>query len=203
MELGDIEFVVDQNVYPPSEDTYLLLDALEVREGDSFMEVGCGAGLITVAAARICDRVFATDISFEAVRNTTQNLRRNLLNHKCSVTQTDLLAPFGPIARFSVIAFNPPYLPKDEITTEMDSAFIGGEVGVETTVRFIHEGSRLLELGGRMYVVASSLADLQRVEEEMNSYSLEVREVASSRFFFEKLQILEGTLLKGQTETVL
>ncbi len=203
MQLGDVDFVVDSEVYPPSDDTYLLLDAIEVNDDDIFMEVGCGSGIITLAAAQACQEVFATDVSLNAVRNTMQNLRRNSLSSRCSVVQTDILSSFRPRAHFSVIVFNPPYLPQDDISTGMDHAFVGGPSGVETTERFIREGINHLHENGRLYVIASSLADMDRIKSTMKTCSLITRVVASSSFFFETLSVLEGTHVKDRTETVL
>jgi release factor glutamine methyltransferase len=203
VQLGNVDFVVNPEVYPPSDDTYLLLDAIKVNDSDIFMEVGCGSGLITLAAAKACSQVFATDVSLTAVRNTVQNLRRNALISRCSVIQTDILSSFAPVAHFSVIVFNPPYLPQDDITTGMDHAFVGGPSGAETTERFIREGVNHLRENGRLYVVTSSLADMGQIKNTMEGCSLNTRVVASSRFFFETLSILEGTAVKGRTETVL
>ncbi|MFX1416302.1 MAG: 50S ribosomal protein L11 methyltransferase, partial [Promethearchaeota archaeon] len=92
MKSNGIELVTDSEVYPPSEDTYLLLDAIELGPSDTFLEIGCGSGLLSVAAARIAQKVVATDISLRAIRNTKENLIRNALDHRCSVIQSDLLS---------------------------------------------------------------------------------------------------------------
>ncbi|MFX0045922.1 MAG: HemK2/MTQ2 family protein methyltransferase [Candidatus Hermodarchaeota archaeon] len=194
MKLNGIELVTDSEVYPPSEDTYLLLGAIELGPRDSFLEVGCGSGLLSVAAAKTARRVVATDISLEAVRNTQENLIRNSLDHRCSVIQSDLLCAIDPHSKFSVIAFNPPYLPKDEHTTDMDRALVGGVVGVEMTERFLHEAPAYLQSRGSVYVVASSLADVERVEAAMLKNGLRVERPATKRLFFETLQVLRGTL---------
>ncbi|UCH04705.1 MAG: methyltransferase [Candidatus Thorarchaeota archaeon] len=193
MKPNGIELVTDSEVYPPSDDTYLLLDAIELGPSDSFLEIGCGSGLLSVAAARTSRRVVATDISLEAVRNTRENLIRNSLDHRCSVIQSDLLSAIDPNSKFSIIAFNPPYLPKDEHTSDMDRALVGGTVGVEMTERFLSEVSSYLESQGSVYVVASSLADLERVEAAMLKNGLRVERTATKRLFFEILQVLRGT----------
>jgi len=189
-----IELVTDSEVYPPSEDTYLLLDAIELGLGDSFLEIGCGSGLLSVAAAKTAQRVVATDISLEAVRNTQENLIRNSLDHRCSAIQSDLLSALNPNSKFSVIAFNPPYLPKDEHTTDMDRALVGGMVGVEMTETFLREAPAYLQNQGSVYVVASSLADMERVEAAMLKNGLRVERPATKKLFFETLQVLRGTL---------
>ncbi|MFW9943604.1 MAG: HemK2/MTQ2 family protein methyltransferase [Candidatus Sifarchaeia archaeon] len=194
MKSNGIELVTDSEVYPPSEDTYLLLDAIEIGPSDTFLEIGCGSGLLSVAAARIAQKVVATDISLRAMRNTQENLVRNALDHRCSVIQSDLLSALDPKSKFSVIAFNPPYLPKDEHTTDMDRVLVGGKVGVEITERFLREVRGYLQSQGSVYVVASSLADVERVEAAMLKNGLRVKRQATKKLFFETLQVLRGTL---------
>ncbi len=194
MKLNGIELVTNSEVYPPSEDTYLLLDAIEIDPSDSFLEIGCGSGLLSVAASKTAQRVVATDISLEAVRNTQENLIRNSLAYRCSVIQSDLLSAISPDSKFSVITFNPPYLPKDEYTTDMDHALVGGSVGVEMTETFLREVVAYLQDQGSVYVVASSLADIERVEAAMLETGLRVERPAAKKLFFETLQVLRGTL---------
>ncbi|MHA2379509.1 MAG: HemK2/MTQ2 family protein methyltransferase [Candidatus Thorarchaeota archaeon] len=187
-----IQLVTDSEVYPPSEDTYLLLDAIELRPGDSFLEIGCGSGLLSVTAAMTAERVVATDISLEAVVNTQENLIRNSLDHRCSVVQSDLLSAISPDSKFSVIALNPPYLPGDEHVTDMDYAFVGGVVGVELTERFLQEAPARLQEKGSVYVVASSHADVDRLGAAMLKNELRVESVATKKLFFETIYVLRG-----------
>ncbi|NHJ12603.1 MAG: methyltransferase domain-containing protein [Candidatus Thorarchaeota archaeon] len=195
MQHEGIQLTFDPEVYPPAEDTYLLLEAIDVVKDDLFLEVGCGSGLIAIAAARHARFVIASDISMSAVRNARDNLKRNRMDHKCAVIQTDLLASLSPDAQFSIIAFNPPYLPSDNHTTEMDHALVGGPMGVEVTERFVKQAVFRLIPGGRLYVVVSSQSDISRIRKTMRNLGLKVRTASSTRIFFEILQVLEGTRL--------
>ncbi|MFW9863048.1 MAG: HemK2/MTQ2 family protein methyltransferase [Candidatus Thorarchaeota archaeon] len=194
MKHNDKMVEIDEGVYPPSEDTYLLLDAIELMRDDTFLEVGCGAGLISVAAAEVAKTVVATDLSLEAVRNTHRNLKGNLVDIPCIVIQSDLLGAIAKDARFSVIAFNPPYLPQDRVVTDMDHALVGGSSGVELTERFILQAISHLEENGRIYVVVSSLADIKRVSDFMRSQGLQVNIIAEAKLFFESIRVLRGTV---------
>jgi len=193
VRVEDLDFRVDSGVYAPVEDTFLLIDAIDFDHDDVFLDVGCGAGLLTLGAARIARRVVATDISLKAARNTLRNLERNGLELPCSVMQSDLLGSIPPAALFSVIAFNPPYLPYDGTTTEMDHALVGGVKGTELTERFIKQAVRHLQRGGSVFVVSSSLANIKDLRSAMAKCGLHTEIVASISIFFEKIQVLMGT----------
>jgi release factor glutamine methyltransferase len=190
-------------VYPPSEDTYLLIDSISLTEKDSFLEVGCGAGLVTLAAARIAEKVVATDISINAVRNTVENLKRNNLDHQVSVFQGDLLTAFRKPSYFTVIAYNSPYLPQDNTLSGIDQATIGGQKGTEISERFLSQVIDHLNQGGRVYLVCSTLADVKKIQCIMEARGLSVRVATSKKMFYEELFVLEGSLLKSYKETVL
>lgn len=191
--------VVFNDVYPPSEDSYLLLDALEVNQKDSVLEVGSGSGVISVDLLRRAGKVVSVDLSLSAVRNTMENIRKHGLEHVGEVVQSDLATAISPDARFSMIVFNPPYLPIDEYTTSLDQALVGGEQGNEVILRFLSQASHLLRQNGSIYLVMSSLSDPGSVQESMRSLGLTVDVPATKSQFFEKLVVLRGTLRHKQT----
>ena len=193
MRIEDLDFRVDSGVYAPAEDSFLLMDAINLDRDDVFLDVGCGAGLLTLGAARIARRVVATDISLKAARNTLRNLKRNGLEHPCSVMQSDLLGSIPPAALFSIIAFNPPYLPYDGTATQMDHAFVGGAKGTEITERFIQQAVGNLQRGGSVFVVGSSLANIKDLKNVMVNCDLHIEIVGSLSVFFEKIQVLRGS----------
>ena len=189
-------------VYPPAADTYLLLDAIVIEPADVILDVGCGVGLATLVAASKAQRVISLDISHLAVRNTIQNLRRNDLGFNVSVVQSDLFSGLSNSTKFSMIMFNPPYLPADKMTTEMDHALIGGEDGSEITERFVREASAFLERDGRLYVVVSTLENVDAITKVFHDNGFQVERVNETSLFFEKIQVLKD-IFKGHKETVL
>lgn len=194
MDEKEYDVIVYPDVYPPSEDTYLLIDALDVNSEDVFLEVGCGAGLVTMSVAKKSYRVVSVDSSFEAVCNTLENLRRNGLNNNCHVVESDLLGAFAPSFKFSLIVFNPPYLPEDDEKTDFDHALIGGLKGIEMTQRFIRQAVEHLAKGGRIFTVVSNLADIESIKLTMTECGLTVEVASEASLFFEKIQVLKGTL---------
>ena len=193
---------VNDGVYPPAADTYLLLDAIAIDSSDIVLDVGCGAGLATLVAASKAQRVVSVDISHQAVKNTTQNLRNNGLGQNVSIIQSDLFSGLSDTGKFSMIMFNPPYLPADEMSTDMDHALIGGEDGSELTEIFVNQASSYLVQGGRLYVVVSTLENIDAIIKTFNDNNFQVEQVNETSLFFEKIQVLKG-VFKGHKEMVL
>lgn len=194
MKYDQFDVQVAPGVYPPSEDSHLLLDAVEFKADDDVLDLGCGVGLISLMALSVVSSVVSIDLSLEAVRNTQENLRRNGFAQQANVIQSDLLGALNSDVRFSVIAFNPPYLPAEDNHSDLDHALIGGEEGTETTLRFLDQAINHLKPDGRIYLVASSLANEERISKRMVSLGLTVECVAEQKMFFEKLSILRGIL---------
>ncbi|MGY5871552.1 MAG: methyltransferase [Candidatus Thorarchaeota archaeon] len=196
------EFDVFDGVYAPAADTYLLLDAISIKPTDIVLDVGCGAGMGTLVAASKAQCVVSVDISLQAVRNTSENLRRNKLEYNTAVLQTDLFTGLSREKKFSLIMFNPPYLPADDMSTDMDHALIGGEEGSELTERFVKEAAHHITKNGQLYVVVSTLADTEAINRSFEDNNFQVEHVNETQLFFEKIQVLKG-IFKGHKETVL
>ncbi|MBD3405995.1 MAG: methyltransferase [Candidatus Lokiarchaeota archaeon] len=192
---GDkIDFDVHKGVYSPAMDSYLVLDAIELKPTDTFLEIGCGVGLATAMASKIVKKAIAVDISLEAVRNTMDTLRRNTRLVNNSVIQSDLLTAFHSSAKFSVIVFNPPYLPADEHKTSMDHAFIGGITGTEVSERYIAQACKHIEKNSTIYVIVSSHSNPDHIIRIMEERGLEVQSIGHRIFFMERVDLIQGKL---------
>ncbi len=169
-----IEIDVLKEVYNPSDDSYLLLRAIEVGPGQSLLEMGCGSGLISVHAAKLGANVTAVDINPEAVECTRQNANRNGVRVK--VRESDLFQNVG--GYYDVIAFNPPYLPTETRSTSwIEKSWSGGEEGSETAIAFLGQAWRFLAPGGRVYLALSSIGGLMSVlKEAKEKYECEMIE---------------------------
>ncbi len=191
-----LDIRISSDVYPPSVDTYLLLDSVETKPDDVLLEMGCGSGYITV---NLCEKVMKTvalDISDAAVRNTMENVEKNHLQYRCDVVQSDLFSALTPNFKFSLIIFNPPYLPEDEFKTSLEHALVGGETGIELTEEFLNQAVKHLQPGGRIYVIVTSISDVEKIKRVMTDHLLAPTIVGEKSLFFEKILVLRGTLEK-------
>ena len=178
---------MSRDVYEPSEDTELLIDAIRREErslqGLRALDVGTGSGAVAAAMDEMgADLVVAVDISPLAARMAKGKV--------ADVLRADLLSALrGP---FDVVAFNAPYLPsspEERVDGWLDRAFHGGEGGVEVSEAFVRDLRRVLAPGGRAYLVVSSRADLERLARAIAHAGLRHEKVASARFFFEEIAV--------------
>lgn len=107
------------HVYEPSEDSFLLLDALEIelpylleKKPSVCLEIGPGSGIIISALAKYLNYqrqgFFAVDINKFACDATKRTSKANGVN--AEVINMDLLTAFKPNS-VDLLVFNPPYVP--------------------------------------------------------------------------------------------
>lgn len=188
MEWRGIWYATHPDVYEPSDDTFLLADevAKACGPGTRFLEVGCGTGLVSLAAAKSGASVVCTDRNPLAPDLAAQNGRENGL--KIAGVLTDLAA--GIDGRFDVVAFNPPYLPTAEdehVSGPLDWAFDGGPDGNAVALRFAKQMARLRP--ALILVIHSSLSDPGPLIAELEAAGYVHDVAASQKHFYEELTV--------------
>ncbi len=185
----------DENVYEPSDDTYLLLDSLEKvdsRAGSRVLEVGCGTGIISIALSGRAASVVACDINTHAVDVCKRNAARNKVKN-VEVVGSDLFS--GVSGRFDLIVFNTPYLPQsldETVSGEINHAWDGGVDGRKVIERFLAEVSSYLSEGGRIVFLESSLSDYEKSLSYLESAGFEVKIINRLKLNFEELVVIEA-----------
>lgn len=183
-------------VYEPSEDTFQLLEAVEVKKCDFVLEIGTGCGIIALECLRRGTNVVCTDVNPYAVEITKRNYLKNksILNGKIDVRQGSLFSVVKPDEKFDVIIFNPPYLPTNSEeriggTGWFDIATDGGKDGLAITRKFIKELPKHLREKGRAYFVFSSLSDRKKLDTYLSKSKLKAEVVLSRWFNDEQIDI--------------
>ena len=95
-----------------------------VRQGERWLEIGTGSGVLACALARAKAKVTATDIDPTAVRNTRLNAA--LGEFDMDVREGDLFEPVGD-ERFDVVVANLPFWPVNGSALPLGRAFASGE----------------------------------------------------------------------------
>ena len=183
-------------VYEPAEDTFQLIESVEVKEGDTVLEIGTGCGIVALECARIGAEVICSDLNPHAVKLAKRNYLTNKSSLKGSVEirQGDLFSVLNKDERFDVVIFNPPYLPtqpEDRIggTGWFDIATDGGVDGLELTKRFIDGLSKHLKKTGHAYFVFSSLSNRKRLDEHIFNAGLKSEIILSRLFDDEQIDV--------------
>lgn len=177
-------------VYPPSEDSYMLLEALEdiLKTGDwrhkTVLDMGTGSGILAIAAAKAGCSVTAVDINPEAIEAAKENAERE--NVKINFVLSDLFQNVK--GRFDLIVFNPPYVrTEDSETADMQSvAWQGGNDGMMVINHFLSSVRGFLRPSGRILLLVSSMDD---TVPKLPGFKTKV--LKKKRLFFERLFVLE------------
>ncbi|WP_031508071.1 class I SAM-dependent methyltransferase [Streptomyces megasporus] len=177
--------------------TEVMASVLPYPRGGSFLEVGCGTGVISVTAALSgCSHVTALDINEKAVANTAENAERHGVADRVRVLHSDLYSALGPEDRFDVVFWNVPWTYVEEdfpLTTDLHGAVF--DPGYQGQHRFITEARPHLADGGRLLIGTADLGDQERLERSAAEIGMRVELLRRVRRI-EVTRVMEYRLLE-------
>ncbi len=188
----DIWVLVKDGVYEPSDDTFMLCDNLNISQGEKFLEIGTGCGLVAIVAAKAGAQVVAIDNLDLAVHNAQENVALHNLQSQIEVRKGTLFKPIRSHEKFSLIAFNPPYLPSTKRDPGYDPAWSGGKGGREVTEKFLIECKKYLLPQGRLLLIQSSLSDPDKTKQQLEQQFASVIVKVEKAYFYERLILFEA-----------
>jgi release factor glutamine methyltransferase len=175
---------VPKNVYSPSDDTFLMLDAIAKISvgGKQVLDIGTGSGILGLFCASRGAHVTVTDVDQSALEYAQKTARVLALG-----LQTVLSDVFSNVqGKFDLVTFNPPYLPS---STVEDRTVDGGPGGIALSKRFLGGLGEHLNCDGTALLLISTLNDSASLISEVNpEFQYEV--MAKRQLFFEELQVL-------------
>lgn len=192
----NLQIQTHPEVYDPAEDTFLLLEEIDPTTEDSVFEIGSGTGIIALYCAQKGSNVICSDVNPFAIdlikENWEQN--KNQLTGSLEIRNGSLFDVLTKDETFSLIIFNPPYLPtsKDEYVGGsgwFDKAVSGGKNGLETTKPFLQKLSKYLRDDGRAFIIFSSKSPRNEFNQTLKNNNLESIIVASQSFTDETLEL--------------
>lgn len=118
-----------------------LIAGMQIPSSARVLDLGCGTGMVGLAALRRGARVTLTDVSARAIRSAQETLAANgypaaPLVHACGAATIET-------ATFDIVVTNPPF-------------HQGHGLHFEVAQFFIEEATRVLKAGGRLYLVANA-----------------------------------------------
>jgi len=191
---NDCTFYVSQKVYEPAEDTFLLAENLVINENDVVLDVGTGCGILGILAAKKAKKVVATDINPYAISCARINVRQNGVLAKMDIRLGNLFEPVKKNEKFDVIIFNAPYLPTSESEKRswIGKAWAGGQSGRDIIEPFLSGVPKYLKEKGRIFLVQSSLSDIDRTIRRFKESGLDAMVIAEKKFPFETIVVFKA-----------
>ena len=207
------------NVYEPAEDTFLLIDSIELELDNLFsnnyfkslekiisIELGCGNGLVSSCFLSKLTNLninnyhhYCIDINKEAVDLTKRLLTNYNLDKKTSFIESNLFDNIDNNEIFDIIIFNPPY-----VTTEKDeyeralkekdiyAAWAGGIKGSETINKFVQELHGRINNKTIIFLLLSKENDYNFIINNLNNqYKLNFELLMRKQFKNEKLAVFK------------
>ncbi|HOT90587.1 MAG TPA: class I SAM-dependent methyltransferase [Anaerolineae bacterium] len=118
-----------------------LIAGMQISPGTRVLDLGCGTGLVGLAALRRGAQVVLTDVSARAVVSARETLAANgyadvPVVHTCGASALET-------GTFDTVITNPPF-------------HQGRDIHFETAQMFIREAARVLKAGGTLYLVANA-----------------------------------------------
>lgn len=126
------------SVYDPSEDSFLVLDALESIQSDLIaldplliLELGSGSGIISTFVSQLLDSnpiIISTDINPEACKCTMNTIKLNSVKNINAICGPGLdFISSKYYEKIDIIIFNPPYVVTDPLEIgDHSRAWAGG-----------------------------------------------------------------------------
>ena len=199
---------VDERVLIPRPETEqlvdLVLDELSGGEGGVAIDVGTGSGAIAIALAAEghFSRVYATDISRDAVDVARHNVEisKSLVRAPVEVLHGSLLGPLLDVRARAVVS-NPPYIALSEAASlpasvrdwEPAVALFSGSDGLRATAQLVREAADVLAPGGLLALEvdvrrSSLVAELVSRERRFHAIRMELDLTGRERFVLARRQ---------------
>lgn len=173
-------------MYECSDDTFLLWETVANAVQDfsqiKFLDMGAGSGYLGGEAQKVgCKSVTLVDVMPESISYMNDHFSN------CKIIHSDLFENVPET--FDIMVFNTPYLPNEDGIH--DIALHGGPEGITVARRFLHQARFHLSDKGRIFLLVSSLGNIDALRLQAQSLGFQLTTVAKKNLFFETLLVIE------------
>ncbi len=187
-----ISLTVKAGVFHPALffSTKYLLGWLKVQPlaGLVVIELGAGAGLLSIYAAKQGATVISSDISENACNNVKENCRRN--NVTVEVLQSDLFTDI-PWQQFDLMLLNPPYYPRNPVS-ESEYAWFCGE-DFDYFQKLFFQMGRFMKSTSKAIMVLSEDCNIEVIQSLALQNNFKWRLMEQKKIWFEENYLFEIT----------
>jgi release factor glutamine methyltransferase len=174
-------------VYMPSDDTYLMNEALQLFElkHKKILEMGCGNTSNSIYCAKKDAIVYSLDLDPKALKYGKKHAKREKV--EINFIQSDMFTNLEE-GDFDFIFFNPPYLVSDKIEDMTIDALEKGRFFIDI---FLKNFDKYLAKNGIALLLHTDYNDLERTKEIIINKGFLFEIVARKKLFFEELYIIK------------
>jgi methylase of polypeptide subunit release factors len=158
---GNVHLQLPHGVHVPPSSTVEMAGKLDIQPGDRVLELGCGSGLLSIAAAKMgAGRIVAVDIDPRALDAAVENVRLNGFSDRIDVRAGSWFEAVREGERFDVVMATPPQTPG----RRPFGPRFGGAEGTRHLLAVADGAPALLEPErGRLWIMAISIANIPEV----------------------------------------
>lgn len=159
---GPMDLDLSDHTFSPSTVSVLMAEALEVEEGDTVIDAGCGSGILSIIAAKLgASRVVGIDSAQDTVAVASANAAKHEVADVTEFYRGDLFEPLPSDVEADVVIGDVSGIP-DDLAAEsgwFPGRAGGGPRGSELPIRMLKGARKVLRPGGRVFIPTGTLQD--------------------------------------------
>lgn len=204
--LGPFDLKLGRSTFRPTTISKLVAEAMDIKEDDVVIDIGCGSGVLSIVAAKLgARRVYGVDAADETVEIATANAKAQGVADRTTFFKGDVFDPVPEDVEADLVIGDISGIP-DTIAEEsgwFPAGLAGGPRGSELPIRMLEEARRFLRRGGKLLLPTGSLQDESPILDKARSVFSSIRQVTERPIPLPSALAESPTLLRLAREKVI